>query len=158
MRSHIASGDDRPDAYAVFSTLVGVQTTLWNAVDAKVREQHELPLTLMTALLVAASTQRCRVRDLVDTLHITVGGASKVVDRMVAAGLVTRVRDDRDRRSPVLVPTAEGRALLAAASPTIEEILQDQLVQRLSTADLTALERILGRLIAPSEQPTGEGS
>ena len=68
-----------------FTRLVRVQTDLWNAVDARVRADHSVPLTDLTALQVVAATATCRVHDLVTTLHITVGGASKVVDRLVAA-------------------------------------------------------------------------
>jgi len=144
-----------PAAYATFSRLVRTQTKLWNAVDARVREQHGVPLTQLTALRVVSTTDGCRVRDLVDTLHITVGGASKVVDRLVAAGLVMRVVNDRDRRSPVLVTSASGTSLLEAAAPSIDEVLLDELVARLSAADLTSLNRILGQLVVPPESRPG---
>jgi DNA-binding MarR family transcriptional regulator len=143
------------ETYAAFGRLVRAQTRLWNAVDARVRAEHGVPLTQVTALQVIAGTEACKVGDLVGTLHITVGGASKVVDRLVAAGHVGRVANDRDRRSPVLVPTASGRHLLEAAGPVIDDVLGHELVARLSDSDLSSLNRILGHLVAPAERQTG---
>lgn len=144
------------EAYAVFGRLVRAQTRLWNAVDARVRSEHGLPLTQFTALQVIASTEACKVGDLVGTLHITVGGASKVVDRLVAAGLVARVANDHDRRSPVLTPTDSGRTLLRAAAPAVDDVLGRELVARLSDTDLSSLDRILRRLVdSAMTQPGG---
>jgi DNA-binding MarR family transcriptional regulator len=143
------------EAYEAFGRLVRAQTRLWNAVDARVRAEHGVPLTQVTALQVIAGTTACKVGDLVGTLHITVGGASKVVDRLVAAGLVVRVANDRDRRSPVLVPTTSGRNLLEAAAAVIDDVLGHELVARLSDTDLSSLNRILGRLVASAEPRTG---
>ena len=120
-------------------------------MDAHVRAGHGVPLTQLTALQVIASADACKVDDLVSTLQVTVGGASKVVDRLEAAGLVARVANDRDRRSPVLAPTSQGRDLLDAAAPAIDEALGAELVARLSNADLSSLNRILERLVAPAE-------
>jgi DNA-binding MarR family transcriptional regulator len=144
-------------ARATFSDLVRAQTRLWNAVDARVRDEHGVPLTQLTALRVVDATESCRVRDLVDTLHITVGGASKVVDRLVAAGWAARSVNDSDRRSPLLVCTSSGEALLEASTPTIDAVLHDELVTTLSAEDLLTLHRILGRLAdAPADPGTGD--
>lgn len=144
------------DAYEAFARLVRVQTRLWNAVDARIRAEHGVPLTQVTALQVIATTESCKVGDLVGTLHITVGGASKVVDRLVAAGLAARVPNERDRRSPALNPTASGRTLLEAVAPVIGEVLGREMVARLPDTDLSSLNRILGHLVAPSETRPGE--
>lgn len=144
-----ASATVAPDARATFSRLVRTQTRLWNAVDARVRAEHGVPLTQVMALRTIATTEACRVGDLVDTLHITVGGASKVVDRLVTAGLVSRTANERDRRSPVLATTASGQLLLAASAPTIDEVLHDELAAHVSAEDLATLDRILAQLVAP---------
>jgi DNA-binding MarR family transcriptional regulator len=144
-----------PDACATFSRLVRTQTRLWNAVDARVRAEHGVPLTQVVALRTVATTEACRVGDLVDTLHITVGGASKVVDRLVAAGLVSRMANERDRRSPVLAATASGQVLLEAAAPTIDDVLHDEFAAHVSAEDLATLDRILGQLVAPPASRPG---
>jgi DNA-binding MarR family transcriptional regulator len=144
------------DTRVTFSRLVRTQTRLWNAVDARVRVEHGVPLTQVMALRTIATTEACRVGDLVDTLHITVGGASKVVDRLVAAGLVSRTANERDRRSPVLTASASGHMLLAASGPTIDAVLHNELAAHVSAEDLATLDRILGQLVAgPTSRPGG---
>lgn len=146
------------ELHATFSRMVRAQTRLWNAVDARVRAEHGVPLTQVTALRVIAGTEACKVGDLVGTLHITVGGASKVVDRLAAGGYLTRKLNDRDRRSPVLLPTADGRALLDASGLTIEEVLRVELLTRLSATDLASLHRIVGELVADHGTTSGGAS
>ena len=132
--------------FEVFAELVRVQTRLWNEVDARMRERHGVPFTDLTALEVVASTPDCRVQDVVDTLHITVGGASKAVDRLVGAGAVRRAPNPDDRRSSVLLVTAKGARLLDRTIPDLEAVLEARLVSALSSADLVRLGRILVRL------------
>lgn len=134
------------DLTDVFTRLVRVQTELWNVVDARVRADHGVPLTHVTALQVVAGTPTGRVQDLVTTLHITVGGASKLVDRLVEAGHVVRTVNPVDRRSSVLVPTKAGRELVANAAPDIEEVLDERLGSRLTATDLTDLTTVLLKL------------
>jgi DNA-binding MarR family transcriptional regulator len=70
-------------------------------------------------------------------LQITVGAASKVVDRVEAAGHCARQPDPRDRRSSLLVLTPAG----AAAAGTMFEVgLLDGLLSP------TALTRFAGTL------------
>jgi MarR family transcriptional regulator, multiple antibiotic resistance protein MarR len=132
--------------FEVFANLVRVQTRLWNDVDAHLRERHGVPFTELTALEVVASTPECRVQDVVETLHITVGGASKAVDRLAATGLVRRVPNPHDRRSSVVLTTPKGVRLLERALPDLDEVLDARLVSALSKADLSGLGRILTRL------------
>jgi len=129
--------------YGTFARLVRVQTKLWNDVDARLRTQHGVPLADLTTLEVVSDTPGCRVQDLVETLHITVGGASKVVDRLVAAGHVVRSANPDDRRSSVLSVTAPGMKLLEEVGPDIDEILEMRLSRPLSRAGLASLDRTL---------------
>lgn len=138
--------DGEDDLYGVFRRLVTVQTELWNAVDATLRERHDVPLSHVTVLQVVAETQDCRVQDVVAALHITVGGASKAVDRLVAAGHAERTANPGDRRSSILTPTAAGLALLHAVEPDVTAVLEDRLGRALPADALAALGRTLRTL------------
>jgi len=129
--------------YGTFARLVRVQTRLWNDVDLRVRTQHGVPLADLTALEVVADLPGCRVQDLVHALHITVGGASKVVDRLVAAGHLVRTANPIDRRSSVLRVTSPGMDLLERAKPDVDEVLRERLALVLSRDDLAGLDRAL---------------
>jgi MarR family multiple antibiotic resistance transcriptional regulator len=132
--------------YAAFSRLVRVQTALWRAVDMALRDHHYIALADVTALHLVAGTDGARVQDLAATLHITVGGASKVVDRLVAADLVTRAPHPTDRRSSVLTVTPSGYELLNRTSVDVEDVLSDTLGGVLGADGITRLDELLRRV------------
>lgn len=133
-------------SYDTFARLVRVQTMLWNEVDFRMRALHGAPLTDLTPLDVVASVPGCRVQDIVNTLHITVGGASKVVDRLVAAGYVIRAANPGDRRSSVLSVTREGLDLLERVKPDIDEVLAERMTGVLPADQLVGLDQALTAL------------
>lgn len=129
--------------YDAFARLVRVQTKLWNDVDARLRAELSIPLTDLTALELVAGIDHARVQDIVDRQHITVGGASKVVDRLVEAGHVVRSAHPHDRRSSVLSVTAQGRRLLERAKPHLDDVLTTQLADALPSGGLAQLDLLL---------------
>lgn len=151
----VSSLGDNP-AYETFSRLVRVQTALWHEVDARLRRQHGIALSDVTALQIVADTSACRVQDIVSTLHITVGGASKVVDRLVGAGHVARSPHPSDRRSSLLEVTASGLEMLERVAPDVQTVLQHRLQTILTTRDLGELDRIL-TLLQGSSATTEQG-
>jgi DNA-binding MarR family transcriptional regulator len=144
------------DLYATFTRLVRVQTRLWNEVDARLQAEHGVQLTDVTPLEVVADTPGCRVQDIVETLHITVGGASKVVDRLVASGYVVRTANPGDRRSSVLSVTRPGRLLLSEVKPDLDQVLGQHLARVLSRADLAAMDRALATIQRSLSDPEEE--
>lgn len=134
------------DLPALFGDLVRLETELWNRVDARLREEHELPLAWFEPLRIVDGRAGCRVQDIAAELAITVGGTSKLVDRLEAAGHLRRRANPEDRRSSVLELTAGGRRLLRRAGRTFEAELAEHLV--LPAADLEALAASLARLRA----------
>lgn len=108
---------------SVFSDLVRVETRLYNAVSARLRDQHGLGLGQFEFLEIIDRVPGCRVLDIVREVAITVGAASKAVDRLEAAGWCVRTAHPDDRRSSVLTLTADGARVLAEARPTVEREL-----------------------------------
>lgn len=51
---------------------------------------------------------------------------TNLVDRLTAAGLATRHRNERDKRQFLLRPTADGRAVLQAAPDLLQERFRDR--------------------------------
>ena len=71
------------------------------------------------------------------------GGASKAVDRLVAAGHAAREAHPTDRRSSVLAVTDAGHEVLDLVAPDVGEVLDDLLGSAISSQDLADLDRIL---------------
>ena len=76
----------------LFSDLIRFETRLWNLVDARLRAECDLQLTWFEPMQVMSSSGACRVYDIVEELSITIGGTSKLVDCIEAAGLCRRPR------------------------------------------------------------------
>jgi DNA-binding MarR family transcriptional regulator len=120
------------DSAALFSDLIRFETELWNTVTARLRSEHGLELHYFEPLQVIARTPDCRVQEIADALSITVGGTSKLVDRIEAAGWCRRRENPRDRRSSCIDLTPAGRRLLAAAGRTFVEEVEGRLRSPLS--------------------------
>src|SRR5258707_3282858 len=88
----------------------------------------------------------CRVFDIKEELSITVGGTSKLVDRIEAAGLCRRRANPDDRRSQIIELTPAGRRLLAKATKTFEDELQARLRAVLTVRSLHQIGAVLMKL------------
>lgn len=132
------------------SDLVRLEIALWDRVDARLRAEHDLSLALFWPLYVIGRSGdgRPRVGELAGALGLTVGGASKVVDRMVAAGLLSREPDPADRRASRVALTDDGRRRLAAASQTCESALAALLDPALDPGEQAQMRQLARRLLA----------
>jgi len=134
------------DVVGLFRDLVRLETELWNRVDARVHREHGLPLAWLEVMQVVSTTPNCRVLDVSEALFITVGGASKVVDKVQAGGWCRRLPNPSDGRSSLIELTDSGESLLEAANVTFEDALAAYLRAAASTGELTQLSKTLGRL------------
>ena len=134
------------DPGSVLIDLVRVETRLYNAADARLKDAGGLILPQLEVLSVIRDVPACRVLDVSRTISITVGAASKAVDRLEEQGWCRRTVDPADRRSSVLSLTDEGTAAVDRATPVFEAATRDTLGALLSGPDLETLARILRTL------------
>src|SRR6476660_1464122 len=102
------------DLVTLFGDLVRLETDLWNRVDARVQQAHGFPLAWMEVMHLIGTTPGCRVLDVAEALFITVGGASKIVDKIEGAGWCHRVPNPHDGRSSLLKLPVSGRRVIRA--------------------------------------------
>ncbi|MFD2796693.1 MarR family winged helix-turn-helix transcriptional regulator [Promicromonospora vindobonensis] len=100
--------------------LVRVEVRLYTLLDARLRERHGHGLGRLDLLRAIADVPGCRVSDVVRRLGITVGAASKGVERQVRDGLVRRHANPEDGRSSLLALTPDGRQVLDEVLPTLD--------------------------------------
>ena len=112
------------DLLDLFHELIRFETELWDAVDARLRAEFDLPLSRLEPMRIIARHPSCRVYDVAEELSITIGGTSKLVDRIEAAGHCVRRANPNDRRSSIIELTPAGRRILAKAGKAFEEQLQ----------------------------------
>ena len=112
-----------PGLAGLFSDLVRLETELWDRIDGRLRRDHELPLSWFEPMQVMDRVVDCRVADIAEELSITVGGVSKLVDRIQRAGWCARAPHPRDARSSVVALTGAGRRLLGTATASFDDEL-----------------------------------
>jgi DNA-binding MarR family transcriptional regulator len=66
-----------------------------------------------------------RITDIAQSLGRSTNSVSMLVDRMVKAGLVERMRDVGDRREVHVVMTAKGEQALKPANPAVTQLIED---------------------------------
>ena len=120
------------DFKQLFNDVVRFETELWNAVDARMRADHDLPLHKFEPMQIIERTPECRVYDIAEALAITTGGVSKIVDSIESAGHAKRRPNPDDRRSSIIELTPAGKRLLANATKTFEAELELRLGSALS--------------------------
>jgi MarR family transcriptional regulator, organic hydroperoxide resistance regulator len=127
------------DLPALFADLVRLEIELWDAVEARLRAELSVGLATAQTLAVIATVEGCRVYDIGRELSITVGGASKTVDRLERHGLVTRRPHPSDRRSSVIALTRAGATTHAKAQRLIAAELETRIGGVLSDRALDQL-------------------
>lgn len=90
--------------------------------------------------------------DLCANTLVTSGAMTKRVDRLEAAGLVSRRVSERDGRERVIGLTPHGRAIIDAAF-TDHIANERRLLDALDPADVEQLERLLRRWLTHFEEP-----
>jgi len=136
------------DFKQLFSDLIRLETELWNAVDARMRAEHDLPLHRFEPMQIIGRTPECRVYDIAEALSITTGGVSKIVDSIESSGHAKRRPNPDDRRSSIIDLTPAGERLLAKATATFEAELQLRLGSALSDRALRQFGLALNALRA----------
>jgi MarR family transcriptional regulator, 2-MHQ and catechol-resistance regulon repressor len=95
----------------------------------------------------AAPEGRLTMSRLSADVALTTGGVTRLVDRMVEAGLVERRNCPNDRRSVHVVLTAEGRGVLEKAVAAHIEGIDRYLMEPLDARDREALEVALTKVL-----------
>ncbi|MFA4080228.1 MarR family winged helix-turn-helix transcriptional regulator [Mycobacteroides salmoniphilum] len=144
------------DVELIFSELVRWQIQLWNAVDARLRSDFDLPLSRYEPMRVIERRGVCRVNDIAADLLITVGGTSKLVDRIEASGHCRRRPNPEDGRSSVIELTSSGKRLLAQAKLALEEELSTRLGAVLSAGELQQFATILTKVRAAEQNSSAK--
>ncbi|WP_328724269.1 MarR family winged helix-turn-helix transcriptional regulator [Streptomyces sp. NBC_00259] len=123
-------------------------------------ERHDLTPSRLTALGVLSAHGPLRIGDLARGMSITMPSASRLVDILVAADLVSRRSDPHDQRACLLELTPTGTAVLDSVRRESTQALAGQLAMlpedQLATlaAALPQLDRLAQQLTPGEPQPS----
>lgn len=146
MTQQITRNDSR---LAAWSTFLRAHARVVRELERELQTDQGLALTDYDVLvqLAAAGERRLRMSELADRLLLSRSGVTRLVDRLVADGLVERVNCESDRRGQWAALTDAGHARLRRAAPTHLRGVATHFLDRLSTNDLASLERMLAGVV-----------
>ena len=131
----------------LFDALLRYETDLWNHVNQRLREAGGPTLAVLSALrVIGRYSPSARVQELRDELRITVGAASKLVDRLEKDGLAQRHPHPSDRRSSFVSLSGAGEQALEFGLRIMQDALDEHLAGEDPTDLVSALQRLDGRL------------
>jgi DNA-binding MarR family transcriptional regulator len=105
-----------------------------------------LPWYEVLATLSEAPDERLKMGDLAEALVITRGGLTKLVDRLIKAGLLERTLCETDRRVSYATLMPAGRDLLEEMRPIVVGELKVAFAAKLSAAQANDLRDTLDRV------------
>jgi DNA-binding MarR family transcriptional regulator len=152
----------RPDAsqldaleLAAWKGMLLAYRNLTTAIDERLEREHELSLSSYEVLLMlsGAPERSMRMGALADGLLLSRSGLTRLVDRMVARGLVERHTCSEDRRGTWARLTAAGAEKFRQARPTNLAAIREQFVSRLDESDLERLASVWEKLEDPGAEP-----
>lgn len=140
-------GDPRAHAYRVFFEL---GRDLFEVLSAELVAECQLNITWYDVLvhLDESPTDRMRMTDLAESVVITRGGLTKLIDRMAEAGLVERTPSLTDRRATDIAVTLEGARRFEAAAIVHRRGIAEHFMKHIGEEEAVALIAALTRVRA----------
>ncbi len=133
---------------AAWRGLLRAHARLVATLDQELEREHGIALSSYEVLLNLAEAPdgSLRMGDLADRLLLSRSGLTRLIDRLVARGVVERHSCADDRRGTYACLTPAGRALFEAARPTHLRGVREHFLDHLGKADLDRLDAIWRRL------------
>jgi DNA-binding MarR family transcriptional regulator len=139
--------DPRLDAWRTF---LYAHAVIRRHLERELQAEQAMGVAEYEVLLVLAyaDLRRLRMSELADLLALSRSGATRLVDRLEAAGLVERVTCESDRRGQWAQLTDAGHERLRGASPTHLRGVAEHFLDRIPADELEPLKHTLERLVA----------
>ncbi|GIM91018.1 MarR family winged helix-turn-helix transcriptional regulator [Paractinoplanes toevensis] len=134
---------------AAWAALLRVHAALVPLIDRELQTTCRLPLTWYDVLLEVNSApgRRLSMGELGQAAVVSRTRASRVVDQLEAAGLVSRESNPDDRRSAYAAITEAGRQRLRDAAPVYLDAIRRHFTSRMTAAESRAVASALGKVL-----------
>jgi DNA-binding MarR family transcriptional regulator len=130
-----------------WTALVSASRILIEKVEAALKSEGHPPLAWYDALLEIekAGTDGLRPFEIKERLLLPQYGTSRLLDRLVKAGLLAREACADDARGQVIRITEQGRGVRRAMWPVYARVLSEEFESRLTAKDTAQLGSLLTR-------------
>ncbi len=135
-------------------TFLTAHATVVRRLDAELEEREALALSdfdVLVQLHFAGGT--LRMRDLADSVLLSRSGMTRRVDRLEAAGFVSRTACETVRLGSMASLSDAGRERLERALPVHVQGIADHFLCHLAPDELATLRTPLAKLLPPDRQP-----
>ncbi len=144
----LAPGNELDDLeHSAWRAFLRTHARVARRLEADLMATQGLPLAEFDVLfqLALAPGHRRRMNELADRVLLSRAGITRLVDRLVADGLVGRLKCMSDARGAYAVLTEEGRKRLDAARPGHMATVRRTFLDSYSRAELAVLAELLSR-------------
>jgi DNA-binding MarR family transcriptional regulator len=137
-----------PEQLEIWRLFLRAHALIVRRLESDLMDRHGMPLAWYDVLarLVEADGHRLRMSDLAERVMLSPSGLTRLVGRMVEAGLVSREPSESDARGFYAVLTDEGYEQLRAATGTHLRGILDYVVSRYTDEELDEIATYLARL------------
>ncbi|MGW6461658.1 MarR family winged helix-turn-helix transcriptional regulator [Streptomyces sp. NPDC055078] len=153
MPRNSSSTPSRPFKVGVWRSLMEVHQSVLGEIERELADRHRLSVSEFDAL-VNIPLAGTRLKELKERMVLTQSAVSRLCDRLVDRGLVTRTPLEEDMRGAMIRLTDEGKKLLRGAVRTNAEVVERTFADLLLPGQLTALHEMLGQ-VKTGEHPEG---
>ena len=155
MASNLGASDLDETRLAVWRGFLEAHATVTRKLERDLMEQVGVPLTWYDVLVHLSESPQGSLRHqvLADSLVLSPSGVTRLVDRMVDAGLVCREASPDDRRVSYVVLTPKGRATLDRAGPGHIQSVVEHFACHLRGPEIASLASFFTRLLEEKPPP-----
>src|ERR1700712_5308523 len=141
---HDLSGPS-PDAMLAWRSFLRAHARVMRSLEAELEAGEHLALAEYDVLvqLAEAPGQSLRMRELADSVLLSRSGITRLVDRLVRVGYVSRAPTPDDLRGRLAVLTPAGLDRLRRAAPTHLRGIRTHVTERLSAPDAEGLNHLM---------------
>ena len=154
---------ERPDlntsAKSVIGRIIRLQGVILNQVSRTFKEFDINPgeYAVLCNLRVNGHPYQMSPKDIIQSVLLTSGGMSNLLERMENKKLIRRISDPDDKRGIVVVLTEKGKNIIDAAMTEHVQV-EEMLISSLDKNERLELEKILKKLLTnldPSKKTIG---
>lgn len=138
-----------PQKLDAWRGLLTMQARALDVLGAELEENFDLPLAWYEVLLYLAEApdRRLRMHELAESRLLSRSAATRLIDRMESAGLVTRTMCPDDRRGTFVHLTDVGRELFLEAGRLHLDGIDRVFASAVSEEEAAVLSRVFSRVL-----------
>lgn len=145
----MADRREYPLGLSAWLAVVQGHAVVVDLLSTALEEEAGIPLSWFEVLLFLKDQEegRMTMHDLAGSVQLSKSGVTRLVDRMVEAGLVDRAACATDRRVVYAAITPQGRSVMTDALPVHKRAVEQAFVAHLTPDEMRTLHDLMSRLI-----------